>query len=101
MTNEYSQATTVILLLVFGTTSLLQLVFLSMPSINAEDGSVDAEIETDIAQDVNQKQKCEVGNFGDPEDSTSSTTFGFCNQQGQNNIGERGSLGSVGIPEDN
>ncbi len=72
-----------------------------MPSSYAGDGSDDADSETDIAQDVNQKQKCKVGNFGDPEDSVSSTTFGFCNQQGQNNIGGRGILGSVGMPEDN
>jgi len=54
--------------------------------------------QTDITQDVKQKQKCKVGNFGDPEDSTSSTTFGFCNQQGQNNFAGGGTLGSAGIP---
>jgi hypothetical protein len=45
-----------------------------------------------------KKQKRKVENFGDPEDSTSSTTFGFCNQQGQNNFAGGGTLGSAGIP---
>lgn len=104
MTNEQRQATAIILLSAFVAISLLQAVFPEMPLIYAQDGSDDAGSETDTDQDVSQKQNCDVGNFGDPEDSASSSTFGFCNQQGQNNIGGRGSLGSVGIPmgpEDN
>lgn len=80
---------------VFVTASILQSLIPAMPFIYAGDDGDSSE--TDIEQDVEQKQKCKVGNFGDPEDSVSSTTFGFCNQQGQNNFDGGGSLGSVGI----
>lgn len=93
MRNKYSYVTLGILLSVSVATSLLQPV---APAITVYAGE-DSSSETDIAQDVKQKQKCKVGNFGDPEDSASSTTFGFCNQQGQNNFAGGGSLGSVGI----
>jgi hypothetical protein len=95
LTKKYRQVTTVILLSAFAATSILQSVFPSMSSIYAQDGG---DTETDTDQDVDQEQKCKVGNFGDPEDKASSSTFGFCNQQGQNNIGGSGSLGDVGIP---
>jgi hypothetical protein len=81
--------------------SVLQSEVPVMPSIYAGGDGNDGKSQTDIAQDVTQKQKCKVGIFGDPEDSTSSTTVGFCNQQGQNNLGGGGlggSFGSVGIP---
>jgi hypothetical protein len=86
------------------TAALLQSVVLVMPLAYAGDDGDDGDdgdeggSQTDITQDVKQKQKCKVGNFGDPEDSTSSTTFGFCNQQGQNNFAGGGTLGSAGIP---
>ena len=67
-------------------------------SIRCSSNAFEGGSQTDITQDVKQKQKCKVGNFGDPEDSTSSTTFGFCNQQGQNNFAGGGTLGSAGIP---
>ena len=78
--------------------ALLQSVVLVMPLAYAGDNGDEGGSQTDITQDVKQKQKCKVGNFGDPEDSTSSTTFGFCNQQGQNNFAGGGTLGSAGIP---
>jgi hypothetical protein len=80
------------------TAALLQSIVLVMPLAYAGDDGDEGGSQTDITQDVKQKQKCKVGNFGDPEDSTSSTTFGFCNQQGQNNFAGGGTLGSAGIP---
>ncbi len=73
---------------------LLQSALLVISPANA---GGDGDSKTEIDQDVKQKQKCKVGNFDDPEDS-SSTTFGFCNQQGQNNFAGGGSIGSAGIP---
>lgn len=84
------------MLFAFAATTLIQSVVPMMTLVYAGDDSDGSNSETKIAQDVKQKQKCKVGNFGDPEDSASSTTFGFCNQQAQNNIAGGGRLGGVG-----
>lgn len=55
-----------------------------------------SDSETNLDQDVDQDQKCKIGDFGDPDDS-SSTVVGLCSQQGQNNIDSGSSLGNVDI----
>lgn len=52
--------------------------------------------ETNLDQHIGQDQKCKIGEFGDPDDS-SSTVAGLCNQQAQNSIDSGSSLGDVGI----
>ena len=53
--------------------------------------------ETNLDQDLDQDQKCKIGDFDDA-DSSSSTVAGLCNQQAQNNIdSDSGSINADGI----
>ena len=52
--------------------------------------------ETNLGQDLDQDQKCKIGDFDD-EDGSSSTVAGLCNQQAQNNIDSGGSIDGDGI----
>jgi hypothetical protein len=82
---------------------LLASAFLSVGSIvsysvySEDEDEDDYNSSTSLDQEMNQKQKCKIGVFGDPQDTVSSTVPGLCNQQAQNNVDSDSSLGGIGI----
>jgi hypothetical protein len=66
---------------------------MSSAAYGGEDGD---SSETNVDQETKQNQKCKIGGFGDPDDS-SSTVLGHCSQQAQNNIDADSPMGGIRI----